>query len=75
MPVAGCGRFATVGGAQDQSGLLVLVVGPSGAGKDTVMRAVAGRLAGDAGIVFPRSPSTLSGCSCGTSRWRPDFEG
>ena len=41
-------------GSHDQAGLLVLVVGPSGAGKDTIMRAAAARLTADAAIVFPR---------------------
>jgi ribose 1,5-bisphosphokinase len=34
------------------SGRLVLVVGPSGAGKDSVIAAAAGSLAGDASVVF-----------------------
>lgn len=36
------------------SGHLVLVVGPSGAGKDSVMMAARARLRGEAAVVFPR---------------------
>ncbi|OYW05575.1 MAG: phosphonate metabolism protein/1,5-bisphosphokinase (PRPP-forming) PhnN [Acidiphilium sp. 37-67-22] len=35
-------------------GCLVLIVGPSGAGKDTVMRAAREALAGTSGFLFPR---------------------
>ncbi|CAH1653847.1 Ribose 1,5-bisphosphate phosphokinase PhnN [Hyphomicrobiales bacterium] len=39
-------------------GRLVLVVGPSGAGKDSVLRGARERLAGDARYVFPRRSVT-----------------
>ena len=35
-------------------GHLVLVVGPSGAGKDSVIAGARAALKGDAGVVFPR---------------------
>lgn len=35
-------------------GQVVLIVGPSGAGKDAILREVRGRLSGDARFVFPR---------------------
>lgn len=41
-----------------QPGMLVLVVGPSGAGKDTLMRAAQQELAGDRRFVFPRRQVT-----------------
>lgn len=37
-----------------QTGALVLVVGPSGAGKDTLIAGAKAELAGDARFVFPR---------------------
>jgi len=40
--------------AEHKGGALVLVVGPSGAGKDTVMGIARGKLAGDSRIVFAR---------------------
>lgn len=45
-------------------GRLVLVVGPSGAGKDTLIRLVRGSLQGDPRIVFPRRLVTRP-----TSEW------
>ncbi len=38
----------------NSAGILVLVVGPSGAGKDSVMRGAAQNLAGNPRFVFPR---------------------
>ena len=44
-------------------GRLVLVVGPSGAGKDTLLRLAQAICAGDAGIVFPRRAVTREASS------------
>jgi ABC-type phosphonate transport system ATPase subunit len=45
-------------------GRLVLVVGPSGAGKDTVIAGTKAACAGDPGIVFSRRPKRKT-----TIRW------
>ncbi|MBI5260407.1 MAG: phosphonate metabolism protein/1,5-bisphosphokinase (PRPP-forming) PhnN [Bradyrhizobium sp.] len=53
LPVISADRAAAIG-----PGRLVLVVGPSGAGKDTLLRLVQAACAEDGGIVFPRRAVT-----------------
>ena len=49
------GRVAAGTARQLMAGALVLVVGPSGAGKDTLIAAAKAALAGDARYVFPQA--------------------
>lgn len=51
-------RFARPQSNQIGPGRLVLVVGPSGAGKDTVIAGVRAACAGDPAVVFPRRAIT-----------------
>jgi alpha-D-ribose 1-methylphosphonate 5-triphosphate synthase subunit PhnL len=57
------GAFASPGGARAPRsaggrGCLMLVVGPSGAGKDTLIRAAAGQLEGDGSVIVARRSIT-----------------
>lgn len=53
MAGSGCCDGAGAGAERRESGLVVLVVGPSGAGKDAILAAVRSRFAGDSRFLFP----------------------